>query len=214
MTLFKCHHINKNDSYINEVFYMNNIMNDKHIRPDAAQGPMAFSMVRSVSTAKTIAEGADRVFYFDMDGCLAKWGTVPVWRTKEPGFYLSRQPEQALIRALTILKEKGTQVAILSKAYTNGYAGPEKIEWLQRNGLGGIRTILVPYGSSKLDYILSFGEAVVISDFSEELHECERAGVQGVKFYNGLNGNHGTWHGPYITYLMNEFQIVNALSAL
>lgn len=155
-----------------------------------------------------------RVYYFDMDGCLAKWEAVPVSETRERGFYLSRKPEPALIRALRLMKEAGAQVAVLSKAYTNGYAGPEKQEWLREHGLGDVRTILVPYGASKLDYILPQHDAVVISDFSEELHECERAGVRGVKFYNGQNGHHGTWHGPYITYLMDEKQMASALSAL
>jgi len=154
------------------------------------------------------------VFYFDMDGCLARWEQVPVKKTEERGFYLSRQPEPALIRTLQILMEEGCRVAVLSKAYTNGYAGPEKLRWLKEQGLGHIPVILVPYGSSKLDYITSHREAIVISDYSEELHECERAGVRGVKFYNGINGHHGTWHGPYLTYLMSAKSMVNALNAL
>lgn len=87
-------------------------------------------------------------YYIDMDGVLAKWNTeASAEDTFEEGYFLRREPDQKAIRYVQDLLDDGKDVCILSHAYQNGYAEPEKEAWLQEYGLGDIPAIFVPYGT-------------------------------------------------------------------
>ena len=149
-------------------------------------------------------------FYVDMDGVLAKWNSLASQEdTFEKGYFLNRKPDNKAIEYVQNLVNKGNDVCILSHAYQNGYASIEKREWLDNNGLENIPSIFVPYGVPKLDYIILREDTtnILIDDFSKNLHEWEKGKNNiGIKYYNGINGNHGTWKGNSINPELNPLK--------
>lgn len=137
-------------------------------------------------------EDRKAIVYFDMDGVLAKWNeNASVEETQVPGYFIAREPEQNVIRLVRFLKDHGLDVRILSAVYPNEFAEKEKKEWLEKNGLGNIPAVFVPYGADKYSYIdqsvLSDGAAILIDDFKKNLEEWKRHGGIAIKFYNGIN---------------------------
>lgn len=136
----------------------------------------------------------DTIIFFDMDGVLAKWEENG--NPHEKGFMLSRKPDHAAIGLAKKLKETGYEVAVLSAVY-NTAAELEKVEWLEKVGLGNVIHLFVPFGSDKSAAVTSMtmSNKVLVDDYSKNLHEWEKSGNIAVKYYNGINGTHGTWAG-------------------
>jgi len=155
------------------------------------------------------------VIYVDMDGVLARWNSdASLEETYLPGYFLARDPEPVVIGAIKLLKGMGMDVRILSSAYNNGYATVEKASWLEKNELGDLPRCFVPYGERKADYIDQDNINVLIDDYSKNLHEWKAEGNVGFKFYNGINGNHGTWHGYSVNYKMKAEEIAIMVSSI
>lgn len=142
----------------------------------------------------------NKKYYVDMDGVLAKWdANASIEETFQRGYFLNREPDYDAIRYVKNLIYAKCDVIILSHAYQNGYAESEKIHWLNKYGLGNLKHIFVPYGVPKLDYVMLNTEATInylIDDFTKNLREWESVENNiGIKYYNGINGTHGTWKG-------------------
>lgn len=133
------------------------------------------------------------IIYFDLDGCIARWLCVPVSETHKPGYFYGLEPEPELVKLVLYMHDRGFNVQICSKYYPGEYAMDDKIRWLRRVGLSEIPAVLVPYGENKSDYMEP--GSVIVSDYSKELHECLEKGITAIKFYNSVNGNHGSWKG-------------------
>ena len=129
-------------------------------------------------------------FYVDMDGVLAKWNSLASQEdTFEKGYFLNRKPDNKAIEYVQNLVNKGNDV--------------------DNNGLENIPSIFVPYGVPKLDYIILREDTtnILIDDFSKNLHEWEKGKNNiGIKYYNGINGNHGTWKGNSINPELNPLK--------
>lgn len=143
--------------------------------------------------------------YIDMDGVLAKWNTkASVEDTFEKGYFLKCVPDTKMIE-LTEYISMFWDVSILSHAYENGYAEAEKMEWLDAYGLDEerISRIFVPYGIPKAEFLhLSDNRDTLflIDDFSKNLINWESyPNCYGIKYYNGINGTHGTWNGESLS---------------
>ncbi len=154
------------------------------------------------------------MIYFDMDGVLCQWDpTSSVEDTFQPGYFLSRKEEKGVSKLIRQLKKEGHAVAILSAVYTEGTAYAEKEQWLKDHGLGDITKIFVPYGDDKNKYV-GPGDNILVDDFSRNLHAWEKAGYTGVKFYNGINGTHGTWTGYSINRRMPLEKMLTIIRAV
>ena len=153
--------------------------------------------------------------FVDLDGVLARWNVeASVEDTFTPGFFLTREPEPEAIAAVRLMREKGLDVYILSCAYQNGLAEPEKDAWLAMVGLSDIPRIFVPYGKRKSDYVGAADVSVLLDDYSKNLHEWKAEGKVGCKFYNGINGTHGTWDGYSVSCGMTAEQIAAVITAI
>lgn len=154
-------------------------------------------------------------YYIDMDGVLAKWNTkVSIEDTFKKGYFLNVEPDPIALSYIKKLINRGEDVNILSHAYQNGYAEMEKRQWLINNGLGSVPYVFVPYGTPKLDYVMLMPDTtnILIDDFSKNLREWEeRENNIGIKYYNGINGNHGTWKGNCINSELNPFNNKNVV---
>ena len=139
------------------------------------------------------------VVYFDLDGTVARWRSVPQWVTKLPLYFLLLRREDKLVLLFRRMKRLGYDVRVLSKSY-NWRSSLEKYLWAKLSGLNG-PIVLVPYGESKLRYIEKDKKTVLIDDYSRNLHEFVSAGkgMAGVKFMNDVNGHFGTWKGRKIS---------------
>lgn len=153
--------------------------------------------------------------FVDLDGVLARWNAeASVEDTYAPGFFLTREPEPEAIAAVRLMREMGLDVYILSCAYQNGLAEPEKDAWLAMVGLSDIPRIFVPYGKRKSDYVGAADVSVLLDDYSKNLHEWKAKGKVGCKFYNGINGTHGTWDGYSVSCGMTAEQIAAVITAI
>ena len=153
--------------------------------------------------------------FVDLDGVLARWNVeASVEDTFTPGFFLTREPEPEAIAAVRLMREKGLNVYILSCAYQNGLAEPEKVAWLAKAGLSDIPRIFVPYGKRKSDYAGTADVSVLLDDYSRNLHEWKAEGNIGCKFYNGINGTHGTWDGYSVSCNMTAKEIAAEITAI
>lgn len=141
--------------------------------------------------------------YIDMDGVLAKWNTsATVADTHKPGYFLKREEEPGIKNLIQYLTAKGYEVRILTAAYEDGTAKADKQKWLKEHSID-VPVTFVPYGKNKAAYVDENGVNFLIDDYSRNLREWEESGNTGIKFYNGVNGNFGTWHGHSISHLMD-----------
>ncbi len=128
--------------------------------------------------------------YFDMDGVLAVWRDVDEEKTHAPGFFLSAEADEKIVRLAKMLHDIGYDVRILSAAYTHSVRR-EKSKWLKRHGLRSLKKVYVPYGQPKKAYV-PYG--VLVDDFSENLFDWEDSSNHfAIKYYNGQNGTNGRW---------------------
>ena len=154
--------------------------------------------------------------FVDMDGVLAKWDTTASLEDTYTAGYFARREEEVRITALIrMLVASGHKVAILSAVYPAGTAAAEKHGWLDMIGLPDIRRIFVPYGEDKHRYIPELSEPMIlVDDYSRNLHAWQQAGHIAVKYYNGINGTHGTWKGRAIDHSMTAAEMFAVISPL
>ena len=152
--------------------------------------------------------------YFDMDGVLAKWNSkASVEDTFEKGYFLHCEPDYKMIDlAKTCFSAFPRQTYILSAAYQNGYAEKEKRVWLESKGLRVLQKIFVPYGNRKEDYAKTDRPAILIDDFSQNLHYWTEVPQHfGIKYYNGINGTKHTWTGPSLSREMTVDEMIEKI---
>ena len=134
------------------------------------------------------------VFYFDMDGVLAKWRSVPEDETHVPGYFRELEVEPKVVCLIKRLIDAGHTVKILSCVY-DGKAKWEKTEWLNANHLGGVDRVFVPYGERKELFVDPSCFNVLVDDYTANLKAWRDAGFLPFKFYNGINGRIHRWLG-------------------
>ena len=153
--------------------------------------------------------------FVDLDGVLARWDSdASVEDTYAPGFFLTREPEPEAIAAVRLMRKNGLDVYILSCAYQNGLAEPEKDKWLAMVGLSDIPRIFVPYGKRKTDYATAADISILVDDYTQNLHEWSAEGNIACKFYNGVNGKNGTWSGYSVNHVMTAEEIAGVISTI
>ena len=150
-------------------------------------------------------------FFIDMDGVLAKWRqAASLSEVGQKGYFLNLEVEVVLE-----LVRQGYSVSILSHVFGES-AASEKTSWLNQCGLGHIHRTFVPYGEPKSDYVdNNRGQKnILLDDYTKNLVKWEEEGNIGVKLYNGVNGNNGTWKGHSISLEMSFEDIIATLVAI
>ena len=149
--------------------------------------------------------------YIDMDGCLAKWDTeTPAELTKVPGYFLAREKDEKIVELVKRLRAVGANICILSAVW-NDTCAREKSEWLDQIFDKDLDRIFVPNGSNKADYILG-GKSILIDDYTKNLKAWKSSGNVPIKFYNGINGNNGTYEGDFITKDMSVAEMIDKIT--
>ena len=54
---------------------------------------------------------------------------------------------------------------------------------------------------------------ILVDDYSRNLHAWELAGHVGIKFYNGINGSHGSWKGCAIGSAMSVQEMYDVIAS-
>ena len=135
--------------------------------------------------------------FVDMDGVIAKWEEASLEEMTSHGFFASRKPVASVINAVRRLCDNPDCEVYILSSYLLPISKEEKIRWNElHTQIPEDHQIYVKYGDSKSRALEAIGgirpDDVLLDDFSKNLHEWE--GI-GVKLYNGINGNHGTWSG-------------------
>ena len=148
--------------------------------------------------------GKESIWFLDMDGTLAEWRVGMEGELKKPGYFRSLRPTE-FVKPIREFVAKHRGRAFILSSYMDGcQALAEKQEWVDEYipEIDRAHRLFVPCGESKAEYVKEyFGipaltEAMVLfDDFSKNLHLWNAAGGRGIKCFNGINGNHGTWTG-------------------
>lgn len=133
--------------------------------------------------------------FVDMDGVLAKFNPdASIEELNEPGYFENLETVDSVVKAIEDLAiaDNDIEVCILSSVFNNGYAKQEKDRWLDKHLPMIKKRVFCTYGENKSNAVNLQEGDFLLDDFSKNLHEWE--GI-GIKLYNGINGNHGTWKG-------------------
>ena len=135
--------------------------------------------------------------YVDMDGVLAQFNPdATLEELHRPGYYGNLKPMDNVVQAVNMIaeKENDIEVYILSKVLKPEHIKKEKSRWLDKYlpSIPKENRVFCDYGISKAEVVKAGKEDVLLDDFSPNLHEWRG---RGIKLFNGINGNHGTWHG-------------------
>ena len=150
--------------------------------------------------------------YIDFDGVLGIFDlSKSLEEVAAPGYSLTLPMIQNMCQAINLLRHdkeitKMYDLKLLS-ATINEQAEKDKTEVLKRefDEEFANKAVFVRYGNSKAPYAM--GKNVLLDDFSHNLHEWEQNGGIGIKVYNTINGNHGTWHG-YSVHTISHAEII------
>lgn len=149
--------------------------------------------------------------YFDMDGVLARWDSnTSAEGTKIPGYFLNREEEPVIVDLIKTLQRLEVNVCILSAVW-NERCAKEKSIWLDERFGKGLSRIFVPIDENKADYILG-GNNILIDDYTQNLIAWKQSGNNPIKFYNGINGNNGTYQGRFITKDMSVGEMITVIA--
>ena len=135
--------------------------------------------------------------FFDMDGVLCEYNpNDSVEKMMQPGYFSSREEIVMMTSVLRKLKNDNRfHVRILTAVFPEEHNRREKLEWLKKLGLEDVEVCFTPVGESKLSYIDTKGVNILIDDYTLNLLSWQSGGSDfiGIKFYNSINGRHGTW---------------------
>ncbi len=151
-----------------------------------------------------------RLLCVDSDGVLAKWNpNVSEADTRVPGYFRTCVPDEKLIRVLKRVDEFAN-VCILTSAYKTGTARLDKCWWFINVAKVDFPIIFCDYGTSK-DKRVRNENAILLDDYSKNLHEWTSSGRKGIKYRNGINGTRGTWNGASLSWEMSENEMFERL---
>lgn len=145
----------------------------------------------------------NNVWFVDMDGTIAEWRYGADDMLRSPGYFRSLAPT-AFLAPFKEYIAAGGEVYILSTYLDGCPALADKNGWLDEflPEVPQSHRLFVPTGVSKSDFVKARlglkgldARMVLFDDHSPNLHGWKAAGGRGVKCYNGINGNHGTWTG-------------------
>ena len=141
-----------------------------------------------------------KTVYVDYDGVIAYFlKDKSLEEVAQKGYTLTVPLVESFCFALRELMEdhelnKQYKFKVLS-AVLNDYAKEDK-KYMLSSKFGKTfaeNAEFVTYGQSKAPF--AEGGNVLLDDFSKNLHEWESMGGIGIKVYNGINGNNGSWRG-------------------
>ena len=136
--------------------------------------------------------------YVDMDGTLCVFDTSKtIEEVATAGYCRDLTPIVEVVEAIKKIHRQGNiRIRILS-AVINHDAIADKIYWLKKHLGNDIAesALFVPCGTDKSEVINDEEFPFLLDDFSKNLHEWKAGGGIGIKIYNGINGNNGTWDG-------------------
>ena len=140
------------------------------------------------------------VLYVDMDGTLCEFdSSKTIEEVAAPGYCRNLNPIENVINAITTIPKIFTNIEVrILSAYINENAIIDKMYWLRKN-LGADfaeNALFVPCGTDK-SIVIDKEEDIsfLLDDFSTNLHGWAKGGGIGIKVFNGINGNNGTWNG-------------------
>ena len=143
------------------------------------------------------------VWFVDMDGTIAEWKYGTDDTLRKPGYFRNLAPT-SFLEPLKAFIAGGGEVYILSTYLEGCPALSDKNGWLDEHfpEVPASHRLFVPTGVDKSDFVKArlglrslTEQMVLFDDHSPNLHSWKAAGGRGVKCYNGINGNHGTWGG-------------------
>ena len=159
-----------------------------------------------------------KTVYIDYDGTLAYFlKDKSLEEVAQKGYTLTVPMMEGFCNALKMLmddKELAEYDFKVLSAVLNDYSVQDKRTMLTRvfGSEFAEKAIFVEYGQSKA--LFAEGRNILIDDFSFNLHEWERCGGIGLKVYNGINGNHGTWKGYSVHSTANQYIIYRTLKGI
>ena len=160
----------------------------------------------------------NEVWFVDMDGTIAEWRSGMDDQLRTPGYFRNLKPT-GFLAPFKEYAAMGGEIYTLSSYLTDCQALPDKHGWVDEYlpEVKRERRLFVPCGVNKADFVKKwFGldtlteQMILFDDYSKNLHEWKAAGGKGIKCYNGINGNHGTWIGAGVMWSVELMELLKA----
>ena len=157
--------------------------------------------------------------FVDIDGTLAAWNPNATYQEHllRRGYFRNLPAYVSVVQAIQLISCSRSDIELysLSSYLTESpYALIEKNNWLEEflPEIPPGRRIFCDYGESKAETVYEMTGQFscwdfLLDDYSLNLHDWQASGGQGIKLLNGINGTHGTWHGPTVSRFLEPTQI-------
>lgn len=153
--------------------------------------------------------------YFDMDGTLCEWQQgVHIDTVASKGYFSKLPPVQNVVDAFHRMWKDGYDLYILSSVFCDDHSIADKKKWLSQHlpELPEEKMLFCPFGEKKKTILSDLSQTdVLIDDYSVNLHGWHGTGI---KIFNGINGNNGTWKGYSVSSNMTADILTNQLEAI
>ena len=156
--------------------------------------------------------------FVDMDGVLAGYRPFEsMEQYLQKGYYISLEPVKNVVDAVKLLTQRPDLDVFILSACPEGKDGiQEKDEWLDIH-LPEIKKenrIFMYIGQNKADFVKGGIQQndYLLDDYPKNLHDFKDAGGNGIKLFNGLNGNSQKWTDSCISYKNTPSYIANAIT--
>lgn len=154
-----------------------------------------------------IGNGCDEdapVLYIDLDGTLAEFKYNPMEELLKQGYFLNLNPIPTVLEGVKTFMRKYPQIPVYILSAFLGeskYAFQEKVLWVEKHlpKIPKEQVLFVKCGEVKALVPGKEENAFLLDDHSQNLIDWEKAGFQGIKLLNGINGKGMKWKGKKIS---------------
>ncbi len=169
-------------------------------------------------------------YFIDMDGVVVKWNSnASEEETHTDGYFFEREADKNAVDFVLKLFNRGYDVTLYSSVYEDDHSANDKDRWRNKEGLGCVKRIYVPYGKDKAEYLhVEDGDLpVLIDDYKKNLESWRDAGYLAIKYMNDVNSvpkiwvdgdvvriKPDSWTGYSIDYRMDSQMMFTAVTSI
>lgn len=159
--------------------------------------------------------------FIDSDGTLFQFPSqYTLYDLTTPHFFENLYPYENVVEGLREFHQEHPEIELYIATHVlSDESSQEKMKCYQKHHIFDFikkdNVLFIPYGTDKNIYVQDFlfshnstlTDCYLLDDYTPNLLKWEDAGGQGIKIYNGVNGQYGRWKGYMFHYDMPAWMI-------